>query len=85
MSNPYLQKIIDARLNPTPAVPRKQIMLHLPEDTIARLTQLAADLTAMSGNKITRNDMIIDAIDVFLDEGEAFLAERMKKEEPADA
>jgi len=80
MSKTYLQKTIDARLNPESAVPLKQIMLHLPEDTIVRLTQLATDLTAMCGNRITRNNMISDAIDVCLEEGELFV--RRRKEYP---
>jgi hypothetical protein len=31
MPNTYMRKIIEARLNPEPVVPRKQIMLHLRE------------------------------------------------------
>ena len=72
-ANAYQEKI-NARLTPETAAPRKQIMLHLTEDTIVRLTRMAADITKISGTRVTRNTMIEDAIYIFLDESEPILA-----------
>ena len=73
-ANAYQEKI-NARLTPEATAPRKQIMLHLTEDTIARLTRMAADITKISGTRVTRNTMIEDAIYIFLEESEAILAQ----------
>jgi len=80
MNNTYMQKAIANRLNPKLEEPRRQIMLHLHESTIAQLTQLAAALSAYSGKKITRNMLIVDAIDVFLEESKIFMTEQKNKE-----
>ena len=83
-ANAYQEKI-NARLTPKIAAPHKQIMLHLTEDTIARLTRMAAEISKISGTRVTRNTMIEDAIYIFLDESEPILAGlRQGKGGPAD-
>ena len=62
--NNYTAEAIAARLAPaTPAVPRRNIMLNLPDDLIERLTLLAKAMAHRSGQKITRNMLIIDALE----------------------
>ena len=83
-ANAYQEKI-NAQLTPEATAPRKQIMLHLTEDTIARLTRMATEITKISGTRVTRNTMIEDAIYIFLDESEPILEKlRQGKGETAD-
>jgi len=52
----HTAEAIAARLAPAePSVPRKPIMLNLPEDLVERLTLLAKATSQLSGQKITRN------------------------------
>lgn len=68
MSN-HTSKAIATRLAPANlAVPHKAIMLNLPEDLVERLALLARAMTHLSGQKITRNMLIIDALECMVAE-----------------
>ena len=65
----YTHEAITARLAPAePAVPRKQILLKLPDELVDRLTLLAKTMTQLSGRRITRNMLIVDAMDTWIAE-----------------
>ena len=61
----YTHEAIAARLAPAePDIPRKQILLKLPDELVDRLTLLAKTMTQLSGRRITRNMLIVDAMDM---------------------
>ena len=65
----YTHKAIAARLAPAePGVLHKAVMLHITNDLESRLTLLAKVMTQRSGKKITRNMLIIDAMEGFVAE-----------------
>ena len=67
----HTPEAIAARLAPAvPGVPRRNIMLNLPDDLVEQLTLLAKATAHISGQKITRNMLIIDALEVWVAECE---------------
>ena len=68
MSN-HTPEAIAARLAPAKAgEPRRAIMLNLPDALVEQLTLLAKAMTHLSGQKITRNMLIMDALEVWVAE-----------------
>jgi len=62
----HTQKAIAARLAAAePCGPCKKIVLNLPDDLMSRLTLIARIMTRLSGTAITRNMLILDAIEGF--------------------
>ena len=62
----YTREAIAARLvSAPPRAPGKAIMLKLPDDLAETLTFLAAAMTQASGRRVSRNMLIIDAIEGF--------------------
>ena len=65
----HTPEAIAARLAPAvPGVPRRNIMLNLPEDLVERLALLAKATAHLSGQKVTRNMLIIDALEAYVTE-----------------
>jgi len=65
----HTHEAIAARLAPAKlSEPRRNIMLNLPDDLVERMALLARVLTQLSSQKITRNMLIIDALEVWIAE-----------------
>jgi len=77
----HTPEAIAARLAPAkPDVPRRNIMLNLPDDLVERLALLAKTTAHLSGQKVTRNMLIIDALEAYVAEcGKMGLPGKTKK------
>jgi ribosomal protein L10 len=73
-TNAYQARIM-ARLKPATEEPKRQILLSMSQAMVDQLTQIAAELTKLSGVRVSRNAMIEEAIQAFLDESPNLLAE----------
>lgn len=62
------REIIEARLHAPPKKPRRLITVRLKESQIERLEILAKILTKQSGTRVSKNQLMEDAIEAFLEE-----------------
>lgn len=62
------REIIEARLHAPPKKPRRLITVRLKESQIERLEMLAKILTKQSGTRVSKNQLMEDAIEAFLEE-----------------
>lgn len=59
---------IMARLEPAPQERRKNISVKLPEDKLKAVEAIAAAITKKTGKRVSRNMLIEDAIEAFVED-----------------
>ncbi len=69
------QKILE-RLEPVQGPEKKQFSLALPVELVEKLDMVARAMAKASGRSVTRNMLIEDAVEAFLDEAVSTLEER---------
>jgi chromatin remodeling complex protein RSC6 len=76
---------IEARLRPpTEPDPKKIISVRLSSEQIAAMEKIAEAMTRLSGKSVSRNDLILDAVDSFIENAGQVLAQHEQGETPQD-
>jgi hypothetical protein len=76
---------IEARLRPlTEPDPKKIISVRLSSEQIAAMEKIAEAMTRMSGKSVSRNDLILDAVNSFIEDAGQVLAQHEQAETPQD-
>ena len=76
---------IEARLRPlAEPEPKKNISVRLSPEQITAMEQIAEAMTRLSGKSVSRNDLILDAVDSFIEDAGQVLARHEQTEHPQD-
>lgn len=65
---------IQAQMHMTPKSLRREVMIRLSEDQIRELETIAAAITELSGQRVSRNTLIVDAVQAYIQESKTELS-----------
>ena len=61
-----IREKVEARLNPAPVSEKKQIQIMVPQVMVDDLTRIAKVIAQSSGTNVTRNMLLLDAIELYI-------------------
>lgn len=65
---------IQAQLNTAPRSSRREVMIRLTEAQVQALEAIAAVIAEQSGQKVSKNTLIVDAVEAYMRESTAELS-----------